>query len=170
MDRFTIKEFEFLRKLKKEFPSDYTIEDILKRDDLNPYKESEPQIPIEEVEFEISGILKYAYECTGDTYTYSGTIKDIIVELINDDAYETLLEEIENGEAKEGTFAKIKDLWTENEIKQLAEFFLGKRDDPSLDEVKAVSNRKVTLDEIIECIKEIDMLINFYYEDTIVRW
>lgn len=169
MEKFTIKEFEFLRKLAKEFPSNYTIEDILARDDLSPYT-GEVNIPIGEVQFSISGIIKDGYESSGNTRVYSGTIKEIIKDLINDEDFEDMLKEIEVGTADKKAYSKVKDEWTKEEIKSLANFFLGKRKDEQFDDVKSITNREVTQKEIIEYIEEIELPNDFGYNDTVLGW
>lgn len=164
MQKITVEQWEFLKKLSKELPSHYTLKDVLNRDDLNPHKKE--LVPIEDVEFTISGILQYAYECTGEKQEYRGTIKEIITDLVTgDDMFNS-----ENDESLSEQMVKIKDIWSEEDINELAKFFLGKRDETHLDKVKATSNREVSLNEIADYIRELDVINDFEYKHTLLQF
>lgn len=160
MQKLTVEQWQLIEELSEKLPDHYTLQDVLNRDDLNPHTKG--VIPIESVEFNICGILQYAYELTGETKEIGGTIKDIIYELADEDIFNEYEEDVE--------MVKIKDIWSKKEIKELAKFFLGERDETHLDEVKATASRDVTLTEIINYIRELEVINGFKYEETVLDY
>ena len=162
MKRLTAEQWELLESLAKELPRHYTLCDVLKRVDLNP-KFKDTQVKLVSVQFHIEGILECAYECTGDIQKYDGTIKEIISDIIYKDVFNNA--KIENIE-----MAKIKDIWDKKDIEELAKFFLGTREETHLREVTATSNSEVTFEEIVNYIRELDVISDFKYRTTVLSF
>lgn len=161
MQKLTVEQWQLIEELNEKLPSHYTLQDILNRNDLNPHTEG--TIPIESVEFNIEGILKYAYECTGETMEFKGTIKETMCELVGEDVFN-------NDEDEDIEMVKIKNIWSKHEIRELAKFFLGERSETHLDEVTATANREVTIEEIINYIRDLDVMSDFKYRQTILEY
>lgn len=161
MEKLTIEQYEFIKELSEKVPSHYTLKDIINMNDLNPYITD--KVSIENVEFHIEGVLKYAYECTGEIREFDGTIKDIIYELVGDDIFNRY------GDA-DTKMVKVKDIWSKSEIKELAMFFLGDREETHLDDVTATANRIVTIEELINYIRELDVVEDFTYKETVLEY
>lgn len=157
----TQKQYEFLQKLAKDLGSDITLGEILERTDLKP--EAKPLVPIEKVKFNISGILQYAYECTGEKQSWSGTIIDVLEDLTSWTYFDA-------DEMKKTGTAKMGEILTDKEINDLADFFFGNRYEKHLDYIEARANRKVTKDEVVEYLKRLDVRKDFKYKDTVIEY
>lgn len=142
----TTKQKEVIENLVREHGENITLSELLKIED---------KTPIEEVVFSITGTYVYAYELTGEQRTWRGTIKDILKDLDSWKMFKT-------------PEVKISELITEEELTNLAKFFLGKRKDRCLDNVTVDISRKVTLEEIKDYIGSLEVWSEFNYETTLI--
>ena len=57
-----------------------------------------------------------------------------------------------------------------DEINELADYFLGERDDEYMIYTDAVQSRKVTHEEIVEYLKTLYVAKSFHYDDTVTEF
>ena len=139
-------ETKLIRKLIKKYGKDTSLGEVLKL---------ENNINIENVNFKLLGVYKYAYEMTGESFSIEGTIKDIIWydfggEVMKDSVKTPLVEAI-----------------TKENLHELALFFIGQRDEGHRDFINVSSSRKVTVEEVEAYLKTLYVNEDFEYKDTI---
>ena len=145
----TVNERKLLTKLALKYGDNITLKELINMKDITP---------IEEVKFDIHGVYVYAYECTGQTADWSGTIREILAELTR----------YEYSPSDKG--ALLGDVITEAQLSDLANFFIGKRYEDHVDHIKVDMSREVTLDEIKSYLKTLEVKPDFDYTDTLIKF
>lgn len=143
----SVEQQRIIKKLAIKYGEHITLGELLKIED---------KTPIEEVKFNITGIYVYAYECTGDKGEWSGTIRDILTKF--------------NWKVFKSPEVKVSELISDEELTELSKFFLGKRKDRCLSNVKVDISRKVTLEEIRDYIGNLEVNKEFRYESTKIEF
>jgi len=137
---------KMIENIAKEYGNDIKLGELLAIKD---------NTPIENVIFSITGTYVYAYESTGNHRTWTGTIKEI-------------LKELDSWRMFDNPEAKISELIEEDELTELAKFFLGERNDRCLDYVTVDNSREVTLEEVRDYIGNLEVWSDFNYETTCI--
>ena len=114
--------------------------------------------PIAEVNFSLDGIYDNAYELTGDSFSMSGTISYFFAH------------EFDSELKTEETGVPLTSVLDDDEINELADYFLGKRDDEYMIYTDVVQSREVTHEEIVEYLKTLYVAKSFHYDDTVTEF
>lgn len=137
---------KLIKQLIDKYGGDITLSELLKIKD---------NTPINNVQFNLSGVYKYAYEMTGEHFNISGTIQNII--------WHNFGGEITTESVK----TPLVDILDDEEIQELALFFIGEREETHRDFTNVSQSREVTVEEIEEYLKTLYVNENFDYNDTI---
>ena len=138
----TTSERDLLMKLAEEFGEEKTLKELLSMND---------NTPIEEVKMYLQGVYKCAYELTGEVRDWSGTIKDIIIELYDGDPFE-------------GDLVELGTLLTEEQLNDFTSLFFGNRRERCVDYIKVTHSRDITTDEVKEYLRTLRVSNTFYYD------
>lgn len=114
--------------------------------------------PVKDVMFELEGVYENAYECTGNSFYIKGAIADIF----EDEFY------MKPMTGSDGI--ALADALSEDEVNELAAFFLGERDEYYRSFTKAKASRSIERKEIIEYLKTLRVAENFTYNSTIIEF
>lgn len=138
-----------VKELVKRYGEDITLGQLLK---------AEYTQPIQEVTFKLEGIYDNAYECTGDSFSRYGKIEDYFA-----NEFGSPLETDKTG-------VPLSTVVSDSELNELANYFLGERDEYYQIYTKAVQSREVTHEEIVEYLKTLYVNKSFAYDDTVTEF
>lgn len=130
-------ELYVLKKLADNYGSDVTLGELISN--VN-------QVPVSEVFFNVEGNYNgYCYECSGDTFEISGTIKDIVEDEGQCEVSET---------PKEG-FVKLSEVLGDTQLKSVTNLILGNGldEEPCREFNYSRQSAPVTENQIIEYLK-----------------
>ena len=137
---------KLIKQLIDKYGGDITLSELLKIKD---------NTPINNVQFNLSGVYRYAYEMTGEHFNIIGTIQNIIWHNFGGEV------------TTESVKTPLVDILDDEEIQELALFFIGEREETHRDFTNVSQSREVTVEEIEEYLKTLYVNENFDYNDTI---